>query len=90
MPCNGGGSYDGEYHQKINSLTQMLCMQLRALERTGNADLIHDAVQVWWEQHKLVDAQRLANEKLERANRKLAAKAKKKLTREERRALGLE
>ncbi len=96
MPCYMTGTAEGdaslaasEAIQRTTELTRLLCMQLEALENTNNEHLIHRAVLPWWNHHKEIDQQRKNNVKKARENAKVAARAKKKLTREERAALGL-
>lgn len=60
MPCyDPPGTYDGnasELKQRLNQLTDLMCMLLRSLEKQG-VDL---PVQVseWWKRHKRWDDKR--------------------------------
>jgi hypothetical protein len=96
MPCYNTGTALGdaelalgEKNIRITELTRLLCLQLTALEKTKNAKLIHGAVRPWWEEHKKIDHKRRAEAEAAMQQRQLAAKAVKKLTKAEHRALGV-
>ncbi|SRR6266404_1370914 len=82
--------------EEINKLTRMLCTAEKLLHRTGKHPTAEEEQEVcdWWVQHRKMDAQREASEKLyklEQAEEKAArAKAKAKLTPAERKLLRIE
>ncbi len=97
MPCYVTGTAEGDARlaaddarQAATRLSELLCMQLRALDETGHENLIHGAVRPWWDEHKRIDQERVEAEKTRRETQKIARAAKRKLTGAERRALGLE
>jgi hypothetical protein len=93
MPCFVTGSAEGDerlYREEVEAKATRLCRLLCELCRhcEGRMDM-PPRVRAWWVEHKKVDAKREAEERRDRETRRLARKAKAKLTVEEREALGL-
>lgn len=86
MPCTDGGvPYpEPEANSKVNKLTDMLCRILKAHENDDNLDWIDSDIQHWWQLHKKNDI-----EKQKKENERLKKEALRKLTAEEKKALGL-
>lgn len=93
MPCSDGRDYGGESRElqrRVDELTQILCL----VGKWADGDSHHTtnmpySFRVWWSEHKKVDARRREQEKQQNRRAILAQRAKEKLTREEREALGL-
>jgi hypothetical protein len=68
MPCSDGGYHDAIENvvnkQKVDELTKFLCHACSILELNS---LVPKELEVWWENHKEEDLQRLEKEKVERA-----------------------
>ena len=90
MPCRDDG-WEGVIAQKeeLDKLTDMLCRMCRGTESAGRLSVLPPDVQVWWAEHKKADAAREAQERAEKAQLDLKKKALKKLSAEEKKALGL-
>lgn len=97
MPCFVTGSAEGdarlaqqEAQKEATKVTRLLCQLCRQVEgEFGINHLPHD-VKKWWVRHKEIDEKRI-KERAEAVKRvELRKKALKKLSPEERRALGIE
>ncbi len=95
MPCNDGGPSEYELslaqRRKVDDLTNMLCgictrARDQQLTRLINAD---PTLFAWWKEHQEKDDREKAVEAANTARNRLAASAKRKLSREELEALGL-
>lgn len=93
MPCTDGGpsasEENAELRGHVNYLTDMLCRIMQILKNRGEVGICPSQAQVWWEQHKRIDAARLKAEEAERKEQATREAALAKLTPAERRALGL-
>lgn len=94
MPCRdypdtntvARSTYDYE-RAKLDEVTQMLCVMCNTME-TLKID-IPDTVAPWWTQHKAEDMRRAALEEAEATRKRQVRAALKKLTKEERKLLGI-
>jgi hypothetical protein len=90
MPCDDGsrGGHSVEYVDRPETI-KSLCDACRTLEAAGLLGRVSERTQRWWKAHKQADAAR------EQADRERVAKRKKreavlaKLSKEERRILGV-
>lgn len=100
MPCYYTGSAagdaeleHGETQQALTHVTRMLCDLCEAVEdHDGEQSTLlssSPSLSKWWADHKQIDQQRRNREKQDRECKALQQSAIKKLTAEERRALGL-
>jgi len=90
MPCRSDWD-DSSYYERLrdenDKLTKMLCACCKSIdERSGTVPPIAGA---WWKQHREADARREREERERREREALRATALKKLTAEEKKALGL-
>ncbi len=88
MPCK----YDGPDEQPImrgelDITTRLACEYCNELQDSGRN--IPSYARKWWKKHQAEDADRVKQEMEEEAKKILKAKALKKLTAEEKKALGL-
>lgn len=93
MPCRyySEGEEQNIAAKNLNKLTDILCKTCDELEKAGQP--IPEAAKIWWDDHKKIDAKRLADE----AAHTLALQIKKdqydealsRLTKEDRKILGL-
>lgn len=81
---------------KLDSDTAELCRILKSLTPQQTEKLVYDGrskrarrLADWWERHQRADERRAAQEKLDAEKDKLRKSALKKLTKQEREALGL-
>ena len=96
MPCYATGSAEGdarldahESAQEVTYLTRMLCAVCSNLELPTVKGLSYLSLegQAWWKEHKLIDAERVQEEKDREQEKALAVKARSRLTNEEYEAL---
>ena len=97
MPCYQTGTARGDQElaadnaRKRNTrTTRMLCETLAEFEKYEEFKHLPADVKQWWNKHKIIDSKRKRREELELKSRKIAARAKSKLTRAELRALKLD
>lgn len=101
MPCRDW-DHLSDVSERISKTEAMLCGTFRALIRAhGGEHLAMQAIdfkeagvsiqyfRTWWENHKMVDNIRKRREAEENDRRKARARALLKLTKEDRKALGL-
>ena len=98
MPCWTDPGPEREYHteeikkraETVATLENLLCGICTRVEAT-KPDLIADdqVLTKWWAAHKLKDQKRKAAETAKKEQKKLADRAKAKLTKEELEALGI-
>lgn len=89
--CDDYGVSKRDQKLLLDKLTRMLCSVLAkndVLEEDSKIQLTKET-SVWWHEHKKADAKRKKLEQEEKRKKDLAVKALKKLTIEERKALGL-
>lgn len=78
------------YKDKLDKVTRLLCLVMTAADNAKSSSdlnsvlLNNDELMDWWDEHRTADERRSINEAAE-----LRAKAMKKLTPEEKKALGL-
>ena len=96
MPCYVTGSEAGdlamaeaEAHGEATKLARLLCSLCRVLDSVHAQNLMPREVRRWWEQHCEQDAVRKKALAVERRRRAKARAARKKLTKAERRLLGV-
>lgn len=97
MPCNSGmgesysgnGGYDHEARRQVEKLTRVSCDIMKAIEELGVTLPVSSETAIWWESHKAHDAQREALQKARDEQTSIAELAIRKLTPEERKALGI-
>jgi hypothetical protein len=96
MPCYITGSAEGdarlsasESHAKATEMADMLCSLCERIEKHKISIVLPDKVQLWWDNHKKIDAERIKRENKEAARLRLKANAIAKLSDDERKALGL-
>ena len=90
MPCRDGGPDYVDYDRlsrDYGRLEAKLCETLTVLEDAGKLGRVSKTTRIWWRKHKKADAIRQAREKERLKLRKLAARARGKLTVEEMEAL---
>jgi hypothetical protein len=67
MPCSDGGYHEmienSNNRKEVNELTKFLCHACSILESNS---LVPKELEIWWEEHKEEDRQRLEKERLER------------------------
>lgn len=79
------------YRDKLDKVTRLLCAVMTLNESslasawTVAAMTEHKELQAWWKEHQIVDTRRIINEEVAT----IRAKAMKKLTPKEKKALGL-
>lgn len=95
MPCYMTGSAEGdarlaadEARAQVTKLTEILCAQMRALEKV-DPGLIHKSAKAWWEEHKKIDAQRRTELEYMADRMRRKGQILKKLTDEECEILGI-
>ena len=99
MPCRDYGyeeTHNNAQQDRLDKFARMLCHILTNAEDAGvygklikaNNEASNEVFN-WWRQHKIDDAEALAQEEEEKAEAKLRKKALKKLNKKEREALGL-
>lgn len=91
MPCRDGGYRDEEeeLRRKLDEVTNLLCGLCKKLELKGQLPLSDSDLMIWYHKHKKMDAEREAEEAKEKAVRERKKKVLEKLTKEERKTLGL-
>lgn len=94
MPCFYTGSAEGdarllveEANSKLTMVTQLLCAVLETMEKRGQ--VIPQGALEWWKEHKKIDAKRRADEEADKDRKRQREIALTKLTKQERRALGI-
>ena len=87
MPCEGGPTNDQYLHEEIDKLTRMLCYLCTKCHK----ELIksHFDLSEWWDEHQREDKERDAEEKRLQREENEKQLALGKLTRKERRLLGI-
>jgi hypothetical protein len=89
MPCTCDGYPDiPDYHK--GPAADALCKVMKEHEARGEMGCFDAATLEWWEEHKRRDAEKAEYERQFAAREKARGDAMKKLTPEERRALGLD
>jgi len=73
----------------VDSLTASLCAHLRKVKDPSDMAEYSLEMQMWWRDHQVADKRREEQEAKDRRKSALRAKALKKLTAEDREALGL-
>lgn len=100
MPCQDidYGSYDRQQSEALNKATKAACELTETLRGVGNSDynssnyFIRDLskeTRLWIKEHDEMDRRRLKQEKENKSKKKLKKKALSKLSKEERKVLGL-
>lgn len=91
MPCRDEFSYSdcSHYQNRANLNARVACEALRNLEQLGKLGGLSNETRYWWREHKAADAIRVKREEAEKERRRVASKARAKLTKEELKALGL-
>lgn len=95
MPCSSElpGERAMEDAAEIDKLTRMLCELCHAVETANKGRIrqiaLSTELSAWWDEHKKWDRRRRKEEKRERMQRRLRQEGISKLTKEERRALGI-
>ncbi len=93
MPCTDGGpTYDEINTSTIKNLEKMLCYVLTRLKNKDSLSTVlkeNEELSNWWEQHQEEDKIRIKNEEAKIKQKNLKKKALKKLSPQERAALGL-
>jgi phage/plasmid-associated DNA primase len=93
MPCrdydNNDMSIANSYINQNNKLTDFLCTMCREFE-TRDIPLPTTAIEIWWQQHKREDKEREAKKRQEEKDLADKQNARKKLTRRERKLLGID
>jgi hypothetical protein len=97
MPCYATGSAEGdanlsaqEARLEASKATRVLCEVLNWLDDRGLVDLQSADVRLWWEEHKKVDAKRVAKSRAEKQRDRRRAALLESLTEEERELLGIQ
>lgn len=93
MPCTGPTPAEElRYYSKINNdLTQFLCYVLRSIEPSQRHQILklNPSLREWWLEHEKIDRMNRIAETKTKQQKQLRENAIKKLTQEERIALGL-
>lgn len=74
----------------IDKATANLCSKLKQVEAEGNVSDYSLELQIWWRDHKEADKRHDAEDKEEKRQAKLRKDAAKQLTKEQRKALGID
>lgn len=89
------GEYYGDFH-KLDEMTRYLCETISALDEDKLDAFIYNGrvpearkLADWWERHQEWDRKRIKEEKEQKRLKKLKKQALSKLTKEEKKALGL-
>jgi hypothetical protein len=92
MPCSS--EYPSESllyaNNQNDTLTRLLCAACKELEKLKGKEPKDRELRHWWRKHKAWDARRIAQEKILRERKQLIEMAKNKLTKEERKLLGVD
>jgi len=98
MPCYHTGSAEGDLRESLDDvakerdlLENMLCGLCTRVEAAKFLSIIYadPTLKTWWAKHKLADQREKATEAADEKRSALAAKARKKLTKAEKEALGI-
>ncbi len=91
MPCydHRDGDDCREAAAKVNALTRMLCSVLGVLDTNSFFTGEHAEVAQWWKEHQAADRRHRREEAHDRRMAELKEQAIRKLTPDERKALGL-
>ena len=96
MPCmsydDSPGYNDREWKKKTDMLARIACKALTELEKDGRADFLllkDEEVREWWTAHKEADAKAQAAREAKAQREQIRKDALAKLTKEERKALGV-
>ena len=90
MPCSDGGppaGWEEEQRERLDTTTRLACKYCKLLEAEGLP--IPEWAKVWWITHQREDAERIKREEASRKRREKIEAAKSKLTKEEKKLLGL-
>lgn len=86
MPCDSGGwGSDSDVYERLDELVRYLCEVLPLVPK----DSMSPRLRRWWRDHQAIDRERKAKERDKRERSELRSKVLKKLTKAERRALGI-
>lgn len=85
MPCRDGGESDGD------KATRLLCGLIRRVKKIGKMGLVEtdEELAEWWKWHQREDRARTTRNSAQAKYDRLKEEARKKLSKAERRALGM-
>lgn len=81
--------WTNEWKPRLDAATRAACEAMTALENEHITGVVSPESQAWWEAHKEQDRRRLRREREEAERKEAKERARAKLTKQERKLLGL-